>query len=575
MLSEPIFRALQVALVISIGAGMAGAILAWGKRDEPGAVPILALLIGQCWWSASLFFQLQADTHAAKILWIDVSWLGVVVVPVAWLFFSLEYTGHTQYLTRRNLVIVAVIPVITAALSLTNEYHNLLYVNAAMVEHQGLTTMHRDPGIWYWAIAGYTYLLGVVAAVLLLQYLTSQVATFRGQSVTLLGGMLAPWVTNAVHLAGVLPTGGVDPTPVAFCVTGLACLGAITRFQLFGTNPAPIRPARRSLFQRMEEAALIVDRSGTLLEMNERAAEVLGVEREEVVGAPFGDVFPDLQAVLEGDASESPYRPGTEGRSFDVGVSPLDDTTGRPIGRVVTLHDITEYVRHQQRLRVLYRMFRHNIRGIVQLLIGEANSIDELDPEAAAAVREQAEEINEISEEIRTALSIFDAAHQRPEPENLQVLLEEAIDSVRSAYPDVWVEGPDAGPDVAVDALIEVGLEHVFENAAEHNRSASPKVWIETERHGETVTVSVADNGPGIDASELVLLEQGMETPLEHGSGIGLALAIWATELANGDISFEERDPSGLCVTFELPILDADVPPIDEGPRPVAPPVGE
>jgi K+-sensing histidine kinase KdpD len=50
-------------------------------------------------------------------------------------------------------------------------------------------------------------------------------------------------------------------------------------------------------------------------------------------------------------------------------------------------------------------------------------------------------------------------------------------------------------------------------------------------------------------------MENKTETPLEHGSGFGLAIAMWGTELADGQITFEEREPTGLSVSVEVPIL--------------------
>lgn len=548
---------MQIALVASIGVGVMGAILAWPKRTEPGGSPLVVLLAGQCWWSASLFFQLNATSRLAKVFWIEVSWLGVVVIPVAWLFFALEYTGHDQYVTWRNVGIVSVIPAVTAFLSLTNQFHDLLYISATMVETESGAVMEPSPGVWFWVIAGYTYLLGVLGAVPLIQFITSDVSLFRGQSVALLAGLVVPWATNILHLLEVFPTGGIDPTPVAFCVTGIAYLGAMTRFQLFGTTPAPIRPAKRSLFQRMEEAAIIVDRHEQVVELNDRAIAILEGERAEVVGEPFAEAFPAVEAAMETTDERGPalFRTDDPARSYDIGVSGLTDATGRPIGRVITLHDITPYVRQQQRLRVLNRMFRHNVRIIVQLLIGQAERVAETDAEAAAAIKDYADEIEAISEGVRTALSIFDTAHRAPQPTALEPTLQDCLRTVEAAFPDVEIDPPSNIPDVQVDSLLVIVLEELIENAAEHNTAAEPSVWIDVTQTERRVRVTIADNGPGIDESELMLLEQGMETPLEHGSGLGLALAIWGVQFAEGDISFEAREPTGLRITVELPVI--------------------
>jgi signal transduction histidine kinase len=98
-------------------------------------------------------------------------------------------------------------------------------------------------------------------------------------------------------------------------------------------------------------------------------------------------------------------------------------------------------------------------------------------------------------------------------------------------------------------------IQNVVENAAQHNTHPHPEVWVDVEADEEAVRVTVRDNGPGINDEELALLERGAETPLNHGSGLGLALIVWGTEIIGGRVAIEERDPVGTVVTVELPII--------------------
>jgi sensor histidine kinase regulating citrate/malate metabolism len=73
------------------------------------------------------------------------------------------------------------------------------------------------------------------------------------------------------------------------------------------------------------------------------------------------------------------------------------------------------------------------------------------------------------------------------------------------------------------------------------------------------VAVSVADDGPGIEPTEYDVLKRGTETPLRHGSGIGLWIVKWGVDHLGGRISFDERDPRGTAVTVCVPV-DRDEP---------------
>ncbi|MFB6298061.1 MAG: histidine kinase N-terminal 7TM domain-containing protein [Salinirussus sp.] len=553
---------MKVVLVVTVGVGVSGGLLAWRERPEPGALPLVALLAGQSWWSATLFFQVTANGIGAKTFWVDVSWLGIAVIPVAWLLFSLEYTGYSRYIRPKYVALLSIVPVVTAALGLTDSYHDLLYVNSTLVERGGARILNRTPGVWFWVITGYTYLLGLLGSIPLLRFVTSDVDTFRGQSLAILVGIFVPWVTNSLFVADVLPTAGIDPTPVAFSVSGIAYLGALTYFQLLGTAPAPIRKARLTVFERMQEGAIVLDRHDHVVDMNEQAVRALGAGRSEVLGCLLGEAFPNLAEVIgkRPRSGQTDFRPDDGGSAYDVSISQLVDVHGREVGRILTLHDISGYLRQQQRLEVLNRVFRHNIRNNMQVIIGTVEHMIEHSSEVEGrAVLENAREIDEISDKIREVLDLFEQERGPTRPRPLGSLLRKAVTPVRNECPEVSIHGEFGPEGVYVDRALQPVFSNVVENAAEHNTSDDPRVRIEAEEapDGERVRVVVEDNGPGIDDQELALVEEGTETPLRHGSGFGLAVIVWGTEITGGTVSFEEGDPTGLKVTIDIPAFPA------------------
>jgi signal transduction histidine kinase len=64
---------------------------------------------------------------------------------------------------------------------------------------------------------------------------------------------------------------------------------------------------------------------------------------------------------------------------------------------------------------------------------------------------------------------------------------------------------------------------NLLNNAVQHNDSDTPRIDIGVEQTNESVTVSVADNGPGIPDEQKKNVfdkgEQGLERP---GTGIGV-----------------------------------------------------
>jgi signal transduction histidine kinase len=55
-------------------------------------------------------------------------------------------------------------------------------------------------------------------------------------------------------------------------------------------------------------------------------------------------------------------------------------------------------------------------------------------------------------------------------------------------------------------------------------------------------TLRVSDRGPTIPAEEVAVLDAGHETPLAHGSGIGLWLVKWVADHSGATLTFERAE---------------------------------
>ena len=546
----------MMALYASVAVGIAAAILAWRRRADPGATPLVLFLVGQTWWSTCTLFRVSSTTVPEELLWTRLGWIGVVVVPVTWVAFSLEYTGRDEYLTRRSVALLSVVPVLTVVLAFTPAYHDLLAIQQASSATGGEVVVEQG-GVWFTVIAVYTYILTVVGIVPILQMLWSTASTFRGQSMTLLVGAFTPLVMNVLFNLDAFGGIAVDPTPIAFSVSGVAYLGAISQFELFGKNPAPNWRARQFLFDNIQEGAVVVDRHDVVVEMNEACAEILTISREDALGAQAADVLPDYESFPghEEASTKLTIDDGQASRSYDVTVTEITNRQNVPLGAIYTLHDITQYLRQQQRLKVLNRALRHNIRTETNIIYGYA---DQPDSAAADIVKQRAMRIVDVAEKGRDAIELFDTATEEPQPESLSFLLEFTVQQARESYPDVefTVDGPST--DVAVAKVLRTVLRNVVENAAEHNTGDSRHVDLSATVDEDTATVHVVDDGPGIDEYELDVLESGTETAIQHGSGLGLWVVKWGVELVGGSVQFESRRPTGTRVILTIPTLDGE-----------------
>jgi signal transduction histidine kinase len=208
-----------------------------------------------------------------------------------------------------------------------------------------------------------------------------------------------------------------------------------------------------------------------------------------------------------------------------------------------------------QRLTVLNRVLRHDIRNDVNVIHGNADRI--LDgagaDEPARTIKRKAMRLNRLSESAREVESLLSHGECPTEPVDITSLLKEERRGM-TRYGDVDIETsiPD-GVWVSASPKIETAIGHLVENAVEHNDSASPRIRIEAAVEESHVELRVIDNGPGLPEEEIRVLERGHETEIEHASGVGLWLANWIVTESGGEITFERDESRGSVVTVRLP----------------------
>lgn len=109
----------------------------------------------------------------------------------------------------------------------------------------------------------------------------------------------------------------------------------------------------------------------------------------------------------------------------------------------------------------------------------------------------------------------------------------------------------------------QAALSNLVENAIQHNPDPAPSVTLTVTVSERLVHVAVADDGPGIPATERRILEDG-ETPLQHSAGVGLWLVYCFVEQAGHELTFEPSAADGSEVRFAL---DRAPSPVDTGPN--------
>ena len=312
--------------------------------------------------------------------------------------------------------------------------------------------------------------------------------------------------------------------------------------------------------------------NGTLTRWNRRLEEDTGYASEELSGLAVVDLAVDGDAERLGDALTRVYRSGDIASSdvalltrsgerlpYRITIGPLVGGNDTVLGAIGIGEDLTESTRREERLSVLTRVLRHNFRNDLNVIAGfTEQAIADIDDPATVERLERvvstAGRLLRVGETSRKVERLLD---ERPAPVDLSLAAAatEAIDSLSDellADATVTVDIPDAVVVSVVERFPEAIAELVG-NAIRHNDSSEPSVAIRAAEHPNESWVSlvVSDNGPGLPPVERAVLT-GEETPLEHGSGLGLWYVNWIVSAANGSIDIADSRSAGTRVELTL-----------------------
>ncbi len=109
---------------------------------------------------------------------------------------------------------------------------------------------------------------------------------------------------------------------------------------------------------------------------------------------------------------------------------------------------------------------------------------------------------------------------------------------------------------ISSEPVLRDVLDELVKNAVTHVDCNPRRIRVSARVVDDRVTLSVTDNGPGLPAEKQEALRTGIETPLEHTSGLGLWLVTWGITSIGGEVRFDEGEGGGLRVEIVLP-LDA------------------
>jgi len=323
--------------------------------------------------------------------------------------------------------------------------------------------------------------------------------------------------------------------------------GAVT---VTGYQPATFESGRRSLQElaHEEERERVLERKRTAIARDER--------------------YDITYRIRDGDGGVRWIR--------DVGAG-VNTSDGTLVTTVGVMLDVTSSKEREQ-LEVLNRVLRHNIRNEMNAIRGYTSLARAETTEAGRKhldiVEKKSAAILRVSNKARVVQALLESRSGVDQPVDLVEGLRRALEQVDDRYGDlirghVTIEtrgcfDSESQSEDPLEGILWVdsvdrlsrALYELLENAIVHD-SGQPTLEIEIVARDRSVDIHIVDTGPGIPPDERDVLETKLESPLDHGSGLGLWICQWVLS-PTGSLALEQ-DESGTRATVSLP--RAELPP--------------
>lgn len=570
---------MSILLFLATAIMLFVAFLCYRKRHLPVTKTMILTMLAAAFYSFGCAFEVLSRNLGEVKLSLQIEYIGIPFVCTLWLLQVIQFTGTAARYRKRLAAALFVVPVMIFFLHLTNDWHHLVYERYVLNVNESVPLYTTAKGLGYTVHAVYNYAVLIAGIALFVPMYLRALPIVRKQIAVLLLGAIAPTLFNLCFWLGIQ----VDLTPLGFAVSGVAYVWGILRFNLLQLTPI----ALTKVFETIRDGVILLDNENRIVSYNAAAAQVLPeLDLRPRYPANMDEVLSDSPELLgrlhAGSAIDErfPFHRSDADRSkyYNCSLSPIHDSSGATIGRILMFNDITELKENEARLHELnafkdklFTIVAHDIRDPIALLVSLTELVgDELtdsDFRHAELIRELKRQVQGTFQLVENLLDWYRSQKGkvifRPSDWNLRQVVLQALSLVGTKADMKQIrllERIDERIAVGADKeMLDLILRNLLSNAIKYT-GVGGEIEIDAIPEGDWIVVSVRDNGTGIDdqTSEILRLEEPFiqSSAAGEGSGemrFGLTLAREFVRIHGGRLWFDSASGVGTSFSFTLP----------------------
>ncbi|HMP99080.1 MAG TPA: histidine kinase N-terminal 7TM domain-containing protein [Cyclobacteriaceae bacterium] len=534
-------------------------------------------------WSITYSFALSSHTYEQILFWSNMRYFGISFIPVSWVIFILKFINKREWLNKRSIIFMLIVPVITILLIWTNQYHNFFYEEIILNSASIIPQLEVTRGIWYYIHMSYFYFMLAYGLILLSGFYRHSQNIYKKQIRLIFAGVLIPWLVNILSQLGFRPVELIDFTPFAFIATSLVISYGLVRYKLFDVVPF----ARGKVLQGIHEGMMVLDTETKIVDLNETMKKFLDPKLKSVIGMKLNEVLHKdyslhhIIARKKDSKLEIGFKLGNKTRYFEIAVTPLRDDDKNFIGTLLLFWDITERKEGSQKLleqakqldqlnqlkTKIFSILAHDLRSPLASLksllsIAESGAItnEEFKAILPSITKNVGHTSSLLDNLLHWSISQLEGEVIKAKSFDIHTLVIHELALLEKKAHDKHITINNSIPEetyvFADENMIAVVLRNLINNAIKFC-NAGDTITIASISNEEETSISVCDTGIGIDQDLLdkifgwdIVSQQG--TKQEKGTGLGLKLCKEFIEKNHGKIWVESSPDKGSTFHFKL-----------------------
>jgi diguanylate cyclase (GGDEF)-like protein/PAS domain S-box-containing protein len=328
----------EIVYIIILFCAAALFLLAWPRRKNPGGGFFVCHLIALVIWDIGLLCEAESVVRETKILWSQISYLGVVTVAPLLFLFILAYTSQEK-VSLRSSISLMVVPAVVLIAAWTNEWHHLLWP-WFLPGSSHYNTLVYGHGIIFYVNVIYIYFLIAFGVAILIRAIPRNQPPFRSQLIVILVAVFFPMVSGIMYIFNFDPVPGMDISIFGFLVTNLVLAFGFVHYRLLDLVPV----ANDVVVNNLQDGMIVIDWMKRIVKINQNAEELLGLPAGNLLGKKLDEVFPESVKIAQKVELNKPVEftiDQPRKRYLDLRVSNLTADAVNSPGTLLILRDIS------------------------------------------------------------------------------------------------------------------------------------------------------------------------------------------------------------------------------------------